>query len=116
MATVPRFITLAQAKEQLRMGPTPNGSPGDDALTDRIVRAEMIICDYLAASAYWQPIIEAWTTDTIPPHVVAAMLLELGELDRFRGDDPDAPERWADHDLSPAIVGLLRRTRDPVVV
>jgi hypothetical protein len=51
--------------------------------------------------------------------VKQAILLEVGELWRFRGDDTEVPERWTPDtgviDLAPAILGLLRRVQPMVI-
>jgi hypothetical protein len=110
--SAPIFLTLAQAKDHLRLT-TPDGDPSEADLTLKLVAAEQVILTYLSTSAYWAPIVAAWDAATLPADVQAAMLLELGELYRFRGDEKDTPAR--DPDLAPAIVGLLRRWRDPAV-
>lgn len=105
------LITLPEAKTHLRV----TDAAHDADIQAKLDAAEAIILDFCNSTAYWREITPTWDGDTVPRQVKAAILLELGELYRFRGDDPEAPERWDDHDLSPAIIGLLRRTHDPAV-
>lgn len=107
------LVPLDQAAAHLRIAfdvATP-----DPDLTLKAAQAEAIILAYCATTTYWRDLVSTWNTTTAPPAVIAAILLELGELWRFRGDDPEAPPRWEGTDLHPAIIGLLRRARDPVV-
>jgi hypothetical protein len=54
--------------------------------------------------------------DTVPPVVVAGILLQAGELYRFRGDDLEGvPRPSGEGDLSVMIRELLRAYHDPVV-
>jgi len=56
----------------------------------------------------------AWTEATVPASVRAAILVQLGELYRNRGDELEArPE--APTGLSPTVMSLLMRYRDPGV-
>ena len=92
----------------------PSVSPTDAAEADlllKMAQAESIILDYLKVPA-WSP--PAWDETTVPPLVQAAVLLQLGELYRFRGDDVEAPAHTVG-DLSPVITNLLRRYRDPAL-
>ena len=50
-----------------------------------------------------------------PTQVQAAILLQLGELYRFRGDDEGKADREPAGSLSPMIEGILRRYRDPAL-
>lgn len=107
------LITLAQAKAHLRID-TPSVSPTDAAEADlllKMAQAESIILDYLKVPVT-SP--EYWNETTVPPLVQAAVLLQLGELYRFRGDDVEAPAHTIG-DLSPVITNILRRYRDPAL-
>jgi hypothetical protein len=113
------LITLEQAKRHLRLS-IPVTSPPDEAELDLLLKmeaAEHIILDYLGLTSQSPP---AWTDETnVPPLVQAAILLQLGELYRFRGDDPgtviSSPSRGEAGSLSPVIEGMLRRYRDPAL-
>jgi len=112
------ILTLATAKAHLLIT-TPAGDPGDVDLTAKLQQAEAIILDYCATTAARQTDVAGWTDATTTPQVVqAAILLQLGELFRFRGDDQEAqgaPRPMTDDDLAPVVARLLRRWRDPVV-
>src|SRR5262245_47955261 len=106
------LVTLAQAISHLKLPIDEAATPPDPRLADltlKLAAAEGIILDYLKTPH------PEWTDETdTPPLVQAAILLELGELWRFRGDDIDsqaAPQ--TDGYLSPTITNLLRRLRDP---
>jgi hypothetical protein len=47
--------------------------------------------------------------------VIAAILIQTGELDRFRGDDAEGPARPADEPLAPMVRELLRAYHDLVI-
>ena len=108
------LVTVAEAIAHLRLLPTDV----DDAdLQQKLAAAEAIILDYLNITAGMAVVIAGWTPETLPGQVRSAILLELGELYRFRGDDvsdENAP-RDPNYDLSPVIVGLLRRVVAPVI-
>jgi hypothetical protein len=107
------MVTLAQAKAHLRIT-TPDGHPDDADLLLKLGGAEAAIRRFVGRSALGQVYVETWVSpETTDPDAAAAVLLQLGELWRFRGDDPGsstyAPARLGDSDFAPAIVGLLRR-------
>lgn len=111
------LVTLAQAKGHLRLT-WADGDPRDTDLEMKLAQAQAIIVEYCDTTAYWRDVTETWDADTVPKSVHAAILLELGELWQFRGDEPgDAGAARTDgFDLSPAIRALLTRQRDPVIV
>lgn len=106
------LITIAQAKAHLRID-TESMAPADAAEADLILKmaaAEHIILDYLKVPMTSPPL---WADETdVPPLVQQAILLQLGELYRFRGDDDGRADREAAGSLSPVIEGMLRRYRD----
>lgn|SRR5215813_12145289 len=113
---MPRLVSLDQAVRHLRLPiatPVPD-PPSDDLaidLADKLTQAEAIILDYLKPQ---DPPID-YTGNAI---VAAMILIELGELWRFRGDDPTGqgseqdPERGQ---LNPTITNLARRLRSPTL-
>ncbi len=109
------LVTLAQAKGHLQIS-TATVSPLDSQDADiemKLAQSEDIILDYLKVQAISPPM---WTIDTVPPLVQAAILLQLAELFRFRGDDPASASTapvFTDGQLSPSITNILRRYRDP---
>lgn len=114
------LVTLPEVKDHLRI-PVIVGDPGDPDLTQKLDAAEATILDYIGTTAYWRDVVATWTDPTAPvdppAFVRSAILLQVGELWRFRGDDleSESPARDPNDELSPAIVALLRRTRDPVI-
>lgn len=111
------IVTLQQAKDHLRITTTDS----DADLTLKLAHAEALVLEYCNTTAWWRALTPAWVDGTTtPPVVVAAILMQLGELDRFRGDDPASPARPPDQagheDLSTSVRELLRRSRDPVLV
>lgn len=95
------IVTLDEAKQHLRRL-TPAGDPSDADLQLKIDQAEAIIQDYCEAEAL-DP------TDLV---IKAAILLELAELDRWRGDDAETQQRApADGYLIPIVTAILHRRR-----
>jgi len=113
---VPPLLTLAQAKAHLSLA-WAAGDPREPDLQLKLDSAQTAIIDYIAVTDPWRTACANWTATTAPKQVLAAILLLTGDLWRFRGDDitADLPPRDPLSDFSPAIVSLLRRTRDPVV-
>jgi len=108
------LVSLTAVKAHLRLtGMTLDSATSAD-LVLKIQQATAIVLDYIARpDDDWIAEIEAWTEDTVPPSVQAAILLQVGELYRFRGDE-EPPKR--EHGfLAPHIVALLHRFRDPAV-
>ena len=103
------LVTLDQAKAHLRITSTAD----DPDLTEKLTQAEAAILDYIGSTDHWRTITATWTVDTVPPVVVACILLQIGELFRFRGDELPNP-RVGSENLSAQIQGLLRPWRDPV--
>ena len=87
-------------------------------LLDKMAEAEALVIAYCTTTTVWATKAEAWTDETtVPPPVRAGILLELGALYGFRGDDMEG----AGPDIGES--GLLRKTeralklfRDPVLV
>ena len=113
------LVTLAQAKAHLRIDTLDLAPPDalDADLALKLLQAEAIILDYLKIPETSPPY---WADETdVPPLVQAAILFQLGELYRFRGDDTsqfaDNSKRDQAGSLSPFVEGLLRRYRDPAL-
>lgn len=104
------FVTLDQAKRRLRVT-----SPDDVDLQDLIDQAEAHVVEWCSTTARAKAVADAWTPETVPKVVVAAILVQTGELDRFRGDDPAGPPRQDGEDLSVMVRELLRAYHDPAV-
>jgi hypothetical protein len=139
-------VTLQQAVDHLALPLVLDSTPLDPRQNDlalKLFMAEAIIVDYLKIPPAINPLGPALRDSALPPDwtpwpptdppapvtpprgqipeddpiVQAAILLELGELWRFRGDDTDAQSAGQDArelgQLSPTITNLLRRYRDP---
>jgi len=114
-----QFVTLVQAKTHLRIATAP-GHPDDADIQEKLDAAEAAILRYVARSPAGAALVEQYVEDLdAPADLRAAVLLQLGELWRFRGDDPAtlalAPARDAATDFAPGVLGLLRRFGDPVL-
>lgn len=98
-------VTLEQAKLHLRITSTE----ADDDIEAKLNQANALVMDYLKEGAD-----ETWTDENAPLLVQAAVLEQLDELWRFRGDDEElagAAPPPADGYLSPRIARLLHRLR-----
>src|SRR5689334_14817310 len=105
------LVDLEAAKAHLRVTTTAE----DDDIGGKLEAATQVVVDYLtrAHDTDWNAAMAAWTADTVPRTVRAAILVQLGELYRLRGDDADAGRQGATADLSPTVKALLMRYRDP---
>lgn len=103
------FVTLEQAKQRLRITTTDE----DVDLQSMIDQAEAHIVNWCSVTAASRAIVATWTAVTVPPVVVVAILIQTGELDRFRGDDVNGPPR-PDADGGPCVPvrELLRAYHD----
>ncbi len=100
-------VTLAQAAAHLRIEANLPGSPQtpDPDLVLKLAQAEAVVLDYIKNDA-----------PDNSPVINAAILLQLGELWRFRGDDLESQNaKQTSGDLSPVVTNLLRRWRDPAL-
>lgn len=122
MAITLRTITVDMAKAHLRVA-WAAGDPREGDLEIKCAAAEAAILQFVSRNEPGKTSAEAWLTpETTPGPVQACVLIELGELWRYRGDDSDlASERQSrldnndQRDFAPAIIGLLRRYTDPVL-
>lgn len=106
------LLTLTQAKRHLRIETetTDPLSEEDEDLTLKLAQAEAVILDYLAVP------VDTWTAETVPLFVQAALLYQVAELWRFRGDDVERD--GVSHEpgqLSRFVMNVLRRSRDPAL-
>jgi hypothetical protein len=112
---VSTLITAAGAKLHLRR---PDLADTDPDLVQKMAAAEAVILTYINRSEAGRTASAGWeSSSTVPADVQHAILLELSELYRFRGDDSAdaAPAIDPGSELSPAITALLRRWSDPVL-
>ncbi len=112
------LVTLDQAKSHLKL-PAISPDPQDDDLELKLQVAHENVMDYLSQRVSdqdtWQETVDAWTVDTVPKRVMAAILEEFSFLYRFRGDDEQkAPENPGDS-VCPGAKRLLIRFRDPAL-
>lgn len=107
------LVTLVDAKAHLRV----THDLEDALIADKAVQATDACLDYLKLLL----IPPDWTTETVPPRVKAAILLQLEDLYANRGADGTGPtptagaDRQADGYLSPRVTALLYRLRDPAL-
>lgn len=108
-------VTMEQAKLHLRIA--EDVEHFDDDLQMKLDQAHAIVKDYiLRGDDDWAAEVEAWDDETVPQQVVAAVLIQLTHLWRFRGDELEGDRPRQQHGfLAPGVVALLHRLRDPVV-
>jgi hypothetical protein len=109
------LITVAQAKAHLQR---PDLADDDPDLLQKMAASEAVILSYVKKDAYGAGLAANWTSPgTVPLDVQHAVLLQVDEFWRYRGDDvaDDEPARDPDAGLSPAIAALLRRSTNPVL-
>ena len=113
VSPLPQIVTLAQAKKHLRVV----SHDDDDDIMDKLDQATALVLDYVYRDDDdWLATIIAWSPDTAPKSIQAAVLVQCAELYRFRGDDlpKETPERQHGF-LSPAVAAYLHRFRDPSI-
>lgn len=97
------LVTLDAAKAHLRI----DDADQDVEVTERINDASDTVIDYIKRPAH------GWTDETVPGNVRASVLLVLGAL---WGSRPGVGEDRVDIDpITPAVVSLLMRMRDPAL-
>jgi hypothetical protein len=99
------FVTLPQVKARLRVTATDE----DADLQALVDQAEAQVLNWCSVTAPSAAVVAGWTPATVPAVVVAAILVQTGELDRFRGDDADAPPRAPDGEVLSVMVRELLR-------
>jgi len=111
------LVSLDDAKRHLRLNVLAPVLDEDDDLRMKILTATAVILDYLArpTDAVWTADMAAWDITTVPRVVQAAILVQLGELYRFRGDDAGMTPTPEHGFLSPHVTALLARYRDPAL-
>jgi len=111
------FVTLEQAKQHLKL--SLDVDTDDEDLQIKLFVAHEVVMDYLtqrvSEASDWAATVQAWTADTVPKRVIAAILIQFGELYRQRGDDQDRRYTEELGTLCPDVVKLLYRLRDPAV-
>lgn len=104
------FVTLDQVKARLRINWT-----ADDVDVQAIAdQAEAHIVGWCSTTVRSKAVADTWVdASTVPLVVVAAILVQAGELFRFRGDEPAGPPRQDGEDLTVQVRELLRAYHDP---
>jgi hypothetical protein len=121
-----RLVTYEQALGHLRLsiGMASPESAAEADLRLKIEIAEGLVIDFVNQRRIdgdlWAAEVESWDAagSTLPPkQVVGAVLVQLGELYRFRGDDleADQPRRDVGMVLHPRAAAYLYRLRDPAI-
>lgn len=112
------IVTLDQLKAHLKL----SGTEEDDDLDLKLAQAEAVVLGYVnqrvSDADDWSETVTGWTATTAPPEVKAAILMQAGELYRYRGDDEaaDTHQKLREHGmLSPYVMALLYRYRDPAL-
>jgi hypothetical protein len=122
---IPTIVTVEQAQAHLRLSTVQGGMEEFD-LEMKIRAATQLVCEYIAdrnpVDDAWIATIESWSVSGSPlvdppPVVVAAVLYQVGELYRFRGDDvaTDRPHKYQPGFLHPFVQALVQRYRSPVL-
>lgn len=110
------LVTLDQLKAHLKL----SGTAEDDDLQMKLEQAQEMVISYVnqrvSDGDTWSVSVNAWTDETAPKVVLAAILRMAGHLYRFRGDDSaqDQPKMELG-ELPRDVTMLLYRHRDPAL-
>lgn len=114
------MVTLATAKLHLH----ETGDERNTEILSKLAQAEAMVLAYLArpSDATWTATLASWGTAVgspptlvLPPaQVQGAILVQLSELDRFRGDDAEGLTGTAHGQLSDLVKSRLIGLRVPV--
>lgn len=119
VSPLPTLVTLEEAVAHLKLPSILTLSADDpdrDDLELKIEAATDLVLTYIwRDDDDWVDTMIAWTGTTVPRQIKAAILVQLGELYRFRGDDiADTAGPTRQHGfLSPQVTAYLHRYRDP---
>lgn len=113
---VPTIVTIEEAQAHLRLSPgLGSPAPDDPDLQLKLDAATEVICRRIAQrkpeDTEWVATIESWSvggSPSTPPLVRLAVLEQVAEMYRFRGDDVpnDRPENVGD--LCDPVKSLLK--------
>jgi hypothetical protein len=104
------LVTLDQVKARLRITSTAD-DVDVQAMADQ---AEAHIVGWCSTTPRAKAVADTWVdAATVPLVVVAAILVQAGELYRFRGDEPAGPPRTTGEELGVQVRELLRAYHDP---
>lgn len=118
VSPLPDLVTIEEAAAHLRLPDILVLSADDrdrDDLELKIEAATDLVLNHIwRDDDDWVDTMIAWTATTVPRQVKAAILVQLGELYRFRGDDPPDTTPKREHGfLSPQVTAYLHRYRTP---
>lgn len=100
------LITIEEAKAHLNIV----NEAFDDDIERKAEAASMIVLERCNSTAYWRAVTAAWTPDTVPLSVKAAVFFVLAHLFQHRGDDMTLDEAfWK------AVDRVIAYNRDPVI-
>lgn len=111
------LVDLDQLKAHLKI----SGTAEDDDLEIKLAQAEAVVLSYVnqrvSDADDWSETVAAWDEETVPAVVQAAILMQAGELYRYRGDDEaaDTHQKREHGMLSSYVMALLYRLRDPAL-
>ena len=116
---IPTILTVPNALDHLGLIEVQNQLD----IELKLAAATQLVCEYIAdrqpADEDWIAEIEAWSPGSpeAPNVVKLAVLTQVAEFYRFRGDDlaTDRPPTGDGTDLSPLVKRLLHRYRSPVL-
>lgn len=110
------LVSIDDAKAEARI----TSSAEDAVLERKLDEATELVLDYVnqrreatADVGTWDATVSAWTYETVPAQVQAAILKQFLYLYRFRGDDENPPA--LESGLAPGVAALLARFRDPTI-
>lgn len=111
------LVDIAELRAELKL---PTVASEDSTLERKIAEATDLCLDYVKqrlgdTAEDWAATVDAWTDETVPTQVKAAILELAVALWRFRGDDDEAPQWYRDGVLPGGVRMKLGRFRDPAV-
>jgi hypothetical protein len=114
----PELIPLDMLKGHLRL--PLDYTAEDDDLQVKLDQATVLVLDFVnqrvSDPEAWAETVAAWTEDTVPAQVQAAILNQAAYLRRFRGDDPSQDEPRGPEGYLPKNVTMwLTRLKDPAL-
>jgi hypothetical protein len=114
----PELVSIEMLKGHLRL--PLDYTAEDEDLQLKLDQATVIVLDFVnqrvSDAEAWALTVAAWTDETVPAQVQAAILNQAAYLWRFRGDDPSQDEPKNQNGYLPPIVTMwLTRLKDPAL-
>jgi hypothetical protein len=113
------LVSVDLVKQHLRRTDIAANSTEESLLQIYLDQAHAIVADYVnqrrSDGDAWAAEIDAWTEDTAPKQVLAAILRMTAHLYRFRGDDDSSSSQTTSGlgELPRDVTALLYGLRDP---